>query len=86
VTQRVITSSALWFGTVAEPAQEPESAFAQSLAAEQRDRDHRERHQNFGDGDDLTEQRIEHADAHGSAQRGSAGNSRPPGRAFARRQ
>jgi hypothetical protein len=29
---------------------------------------------------------VEHADAHRSAQRGSAGNSGPPGDPFARRQ
>jgi hypothetical protein len=29
---------------------------------------------------------VEHADAHGSAQRGSAGNSGPPGHPFAARR
>ena len=88
VIQRVITRSVRgrWFGTVAEPAKEPERAFAQGLAAEQCHRDHREHYRNFGDGDDLTEQRVEHADAHGAAQRGSAGNSGPPGHPFARRE
>jgi hypothetical protein len=75
-----------WFGAVAEPAKEPKSAFAQSLAAEQCDRDHRERHHNLGDGEDLAEQRMEHADARGSAQRGSADNSGPPGHPFAARR
>jgi hypothetical protein len=73
-----------WFGTVAEPAKEPESAFAEAPAAEQSDRDHREHQHNFGDSDDLTEQRVEHSDTQGSAQRGSAGNSGPPGHPFAR--
>lgn len=75
-----------WLGAVGEPAKEPKGALAQSLTSEQCDRDHREGHRNFGDGDDLTEQRIKHADNHGSAQRGDAGNSWPPRHAFTRRR
>ena len=59
-------------------AKKPESAFAQGLAAEQRDRDDHERHHNLGDGDNLAEQRVEQTDAHGSAQRDNAGDSGPP--------